>query len=42
MSRYVATTAGIELDLDLGVERDRLERRGQVLDEQPAGLGDGR
>ena len=29
----------IERDLDLGVEGDRLERPGQVLGEQPAGLG---
>ena len=31
---------GIELDLDLGVEGDGLERPDEVLDEQPAGLGE--
>ena len=29
---------GVEIDLRAGVERDRLERAGQVLGEQPVGL----
>ena len=42
MSRYDATTSGSNSTCDLGVERDRLERPGQVLDEQAVAPRPGR